>query len=403
MPRKTRNTKKSTASSPTAAATTTTTTTTAAPPPAPATNNDGMITYTVNLSNGVTKQVKRKKRVPISKEIRQRLEEIYTTNSLPRGKAGTSYLQQLSVDTKLSYQQLRKWFDNRTLKAHLHEARALAVLSGKTEDLARPRQAYQTKYSVNNKAKHFISVSSGGTKTDRSKGSAKKKKGGGTVSKSTKILDSIPTNSAAKKSAVAFGNIKVSEEVKDAMNAINEYFNDTDEESIVDDNLREDCFMFIVDAMKKSERGVFKVSKSILERYNETLYKALQTLFRNGSYDDLKTRILHEKSSIKTSLVWHALCNFHNREIDALMRSSSLMYDGCVDKTKAIKWLIQKLIPEYASKIDLELQRRKDKERNKRKSMGKSPKAGSAKKKKKTSAKTPKAKGKTATAKVRNV
>ena len=95
-------------------------------------------------------------------------------------------------------------------------------------------------------------------KTDRSGGSAKKKKGGGTVAKSTKILDSIPTNSAAKKSAVAFGNIKVSQEVKDAMNAINEYFNDTDEDSIVDDSLREDCFMFIVDAMKK----VNEVSKS---------------------------------------------------------------------------------------------------------------------------------------------
>ena len=100
-----------------------------------------------------------------------------------------------------------------------------------------------------------------------------------------------------------------------------------------------------------------------------------------------------------------ALCNFHNREIDALMRSSSLMYDGCVDKTKAIKWLIQRLIPEYASKIDLELQRRKDKERNKRKSisMEKVLKPALQKRKKKSSAKTPKAKAKSGSTKVRNV
>merc|ERR1712139_673627 len=138
------------------------------------------------------------------------------------------------------------------------------------------------------------------------------------------------------------------------------------------------------------DRGVFKVSKSILERYNEKLYKALQTMVRNGSYEDLKTRILHEKPSIKTSLVWHALCNFHNREIDALVRSTTLMYDGCTDKNKAIVWLIGKLIPEYKAKIDLELQKRKDREKNKRKSLGG---AGSSSSKKK--AKTPAGKKKT--------
>ena len=398
MPRKGRKTTKKKS-----AASTTTTTTTAAPA-APAAENT---TYTVHLSNGVTKQVTRKRRVPIKKEIKQRLEEIFTTNSLPRGKAGTAYLHQLSEDTGLSYKQLRKWFDNRTQKEHLHEARALAVLTGKTEDLARPRQAYQKKYSVNKKAKHFISVADGGTKTDRSPRAQKKKKGPGATG-STKILDSIPSNSSAKKSAIAFGRINVSDEVKEAMAAINEYFNDTDAASIVNDELREDCFIYTIDCMKKGDRGVFKVSKSILERYNEKLYKALQTLFRNGSYEDLKTRILHEKPSIKTSLVWHALCNFHNREIDALVRSTTLMYDGCVDKNKAIVWLIGKLIPEYKAKIDLELQKRKDREKNKRKSLGGAG-SSSAKKKAKTPAgkkktpakKTPKARS--GRGKVRNV
>ena len=154
----------------------------------------------------------------------------------------------------------------------MHEARALAVLTGKTEDLARPRQAYQKKYSVNKKAKHFISVADGGTKTDRSP-RAQKKKGPGATG-STKILDSIPTNSSARKSAIAFGRINVSDEVKEAMAAINEYFNDTDAASIVNDELREDCFIYTIDCMKKGDRGVFKVSKSILERYNE---KTLQS------------------------------------------------------------------------------------------------------------------------------
>lgn len=361
------------------------------------------VTYTVNLSNGVTKQVTRRKRVPISKEIRQRLEEIFTTQQLPRGRAGTEYLHTLSKDTGLTYKQLRKWFDNRTQKKHLHEARALAVLSGKTEDLARPRQAYQQKYSVNKKAKHFIPVSEGGTKTDRTPSKNGEKKGSG-VGNSTKILDSIPSNSSARKSAVAYGNINVSDEVKGAMGALNEYFNKTEPSEIVGDNHREDCFLFIIDCLKKSDRGVFKLSKSILERYNETLYKALQTLFRNGSFEDLKIRIMHEKPSLKTSLVWHALCNFQNRNIDAIIRASVLMYDGCVDKNKAISSMVKQLIPEFSAKIALELQKRKDKERTKRKSSGK---GGSSAKKAKAAGKSPKAtKPKTpvqASSKVRNV
>ena len=355
---------------------------------APETESTGQpsVTYTVNLSNGVTKQVTRRKRVPISKEIRQRLEEIFTTQQLPRGRAGTEYLHELSKDTGLTYKQLRKWFDNRTQKKHLHEARALAVLSGKTEDLARPRQAYQQKYSVNKKAKHFIPVSEGGTKTDHTPNKRGDKKGVGAGG--TKILASIPSNSSAKKSAVAYGSINVSTEVKEAMGALNEYFNKTEPSEIVDDNHREDCFQFIIDCLKKSDRGIFKLSKSILERYNETLYKALQTLFRNGSYEDLKIRIMHEKPSIKTSLVWHALCNFQNRNIDAILRASVLMYDGCVDKNKAISSLVKQLIPEFSAKIALELQKRKDRERTKRKSSGK---GGSAVKKAKANAKSPKA------------
>ena len=162
-------------------------------------------------------------------------------NSYPVGKQGQNYLHTLSKDTGLTYKQLRKWFDNRTQKKHLHEARALAVLSGQTEDLARPRQAYQQKYSVNKKAKHFIPVSEGGTKTDRTPNKRGDKKGAG-ASTSTKILDSIPSNSSAKKSAVAYGNINVSTEVKEAMGALNEYFNKTEPSEIVDDNHREDCF-----------------------------------------------------------------------------------------------------------------------------------------------------------------
>ena len=59
----------------------------------------------------------------------------------------------------------------------------------------------------------------------------------------------------------------MSTEVKEAMGALNEYFNKTEPSEIVDDNHREDCFQFIIDCLKKSDRGIFKLSKSVLERY----------------------------------------------------------------------------------------------------------------------------------------
>ena len=163
----------------------------------------------------------------------------------------------------------------------------------------------------------------------------------------------------------------MSTEVKEAMGALNEYFNKTEPSEIVDDNHREDCFQFIIDCLKKSDRGIFKLSKSNSGKVQmKPFYKALQTLFRNGSYEDLKIRIMHEKPSVKTSLVWHALCNFQNRNVDAIIRASVLMYDGCVDKNKAISSLVKQVNTQLSAKIALELQKRKDKERTKRKSSG---------------------------------
>ena len=134
-------------------------------------------------------------------------------------------------------------------------------------------------------------MSEGGTKTDHTPNKSGDKKGVGAGG--TKILASIPSNSSAKKSAVAYGSINVSTEVKEAMGALNEYFNKTEPSEIVDDNHREDCFQFIIDCLKKSDRGYSNYQSRVLKGTTSP-YKALQTLFRNGSYEDLKIKYARE-------------------------------------------------------------------------------------------------------------
>ena len=78
-------------------------------------------TYTLNMANGTSKVVTRKRRVPIAKAIVEKLEKIFVEKQFPQGKGTMKQRQEmmkkLSKDCNLSFEQLRRWFDNRTQKA----------------------------------------------------------------------------------------------------------------------------------------------------------------------------------------------------------------------------------------------------------------------------------------------
>ena len=79
-------------------------------------------TYTLKLKNGGSKVVTRKRRKPIDKELVDELEKIFNDDhKFPQGKGTMKVRQQtmkdLSMTTSLTFEQLRRWFDNRTQKA----------------------------------------------------------------------------------------------------------------------------------------------------------------------------------------------------------------------------------------------------------------------------------------------
>jgi hypothetical protein len=78
-------------------------------------------TYTLNMANGSSKVVTRKRRIPIAKAIVEKLEKIFVDKQFPQGKGTMKQRQEmmkkLSKDCNLTFEQLRRWFDNRTQKA----------------------------------------------------------------------------------------------------------------------------------------------------------------------------------------------------------------------------------------------------------------------------------------------
>ncbi len=62
-------------------------------------------------------------------------------------------MRDLALKLELQYQQVRKWFDNRVQKQNLHEARALAILSGEIGTLNdNPRSGYKRTQGGNSTA-----------------------------------------------------------------------------------------------------------------------------------------------------------------------------------------------------------------------------------------------------------
>ena len=76
--------------------------------------------YMLKMANGKSRMVIRRRRVPLPKKIRDKLERIFTEKVFPRGKgtmkARQEYMRKLAKECNLTFEQLRRWFDNRTQK-----------------------------------------------------------------------------------------------------------------------------------------------------------------------------------------------------------------------------------------------------------------------------------------------
>eukprot|EP00945_MAST-04E_sp_MAST-4E-sp1_P003127 g3127.t1 len=281
--------------------------------------------YTLKLANGSTKQIVRRKRVPLRQDQKEELERVFQSKCLPKGKEGQNYMRDLALKLELQYQQVRKWFDNRVQKQNLHEARALAILSGEIGTLNdNPRSGYKRTQGGNSTAPPPPKSA------DPSVEKAKTEKG--------------PKNILSEPS-------EINPEVVASMKGLNEFFNETDIDDIIDQNARENVFNYIVSTIKGKRTGsLYQVLQNLLKEGNPKMFENLKTLFQNGGYDDLVTRILHETVSIKTTLVWNALTNFQHRKINSISRSSALVFDASIDPYKTIKRLVSELVPEYVAK-----------------------------------------------------
>lgn len=299
--------------------------------------------YTLKLANGSTKQIVRRKRVPLRQDQKEELERVFQSKCLPKGKEGQNYMRELALKLELQYQQVRKWFDNRVQKQNLHEARALAILSGEIGTLNdNPRSGYKRTQGGNSTAPPSKKRRLGKGKNGKSPGKGFRL----SMSDATSGL----VNSKGPKNILSEPS-DINPEVVAAMKGLNEFFNETDIDDIIDQNARESVFNYIVSTIKGKRTGsLFQVQQNLLKEGNPKMFDNLKTLFQNGGYDDLVTRILHETISIKTTLVWNALTNFQHRKINSISRSSALVYDACIDPYKTIKRLVSELVPEYVAK-----------------------------------------------------
>jgi|EP00505_MAST-04D_sp_SCG-Rhode-Island_P003540 hypothetical protein len=314
--------------------------------PAAASPGTGSHTYTLKLANGNTKNIIRKKRVPLKSHQKEALEHIFQSKSLPKGKEGQEFMKSTADDLGLGYQQVRKWFDNRVQKQNLHEARALAILSGEASAVqSNPRAGYKKRDSLGG---------AGGSAHKKSKmddGEASSSKGKKTPAKAHRMSMS-DSKSKHLVSGGSDGVQVVNPEIVQSMKAVNEFFNFTDVEDIIVNEKRDEVFEFIMTTIKGKRTGsLFTVMTKILKIGNPAFFTAIQTLFANGGYDDLCTRVLHETVSMKTNLVWHAMCIFQHRQVNSCLRSSALLADTCIDAYKTIKRLVGHLLPEYSAKV----------------------------------------------------
>mmetsp|Transcript_4367 Transcript_4367/g.5797 ORF Transcript_4367/g.5797 Transcript_4367/m.5797 type:complete len:487 (+) Transcript_4367:157-1617(+) len=72
----------------------------------------------------------RKKRIPLSKENKLRLEEAFQRKEVPRGRQGTAAKIRLAKELDMDPKEVHKWFDNRRTKESMLEKRMFDSLNG---------------------------------------------------------------------------------------------------------------------------------------------------------------------------------------------------------------------------------------------------------------------------------
>lgn len=81
------------------------------------------------------KEYIRKKRVPLSQEIREKLEEAYKSGRVTRGRSARPAKVRLADELNLTLTQVNKWFDNRRLKESRQESKMLDYIDHADEEL----------------------------------------------------------------------------------------------------------------------------------------------------------------------------------------------------------------------------------------------------------------------------
>ena len=113
--------------------------------------------YMLKMANGKTAMVTRRRRVPIPRKIRDKLERIFTEKVFPRGKgtmkARQEYMRKLAKECNLSFEQLRRWFDNRTQKEKKKNGGKVKNSKGKAHSKSKKAVAWpKSAKRSNNKA-----------------------------------------------------------------------------------------------------------------------------------------------------------------------------------------------------------------------------------------------------------
>ena len=202
---------------------------------------------------------------------------------MPSKVRKVKHTSRVSCQIRLQYQQVRKWFDNRVQKQNLHEARALAILSGEIGTLSEnPHSGYKRTANGNPAdpaKKRRLPAKSPAGKNGKSPGkgfrlSMSDANSGLVTSKGPKNILDEPA--------------EVNPDVVAAMKGLNEFFNETDPDDIIDQGERENIFNYITTSIKGKRTGsLFTVMQNLLKQGNPKMFNHMKTLFESGGYDDL--------------------------------------------------------------------------------------------------------------------
>ena len=92
------------------------------------TEADGRESHNFTLGG---KTYTRKKRRPLSRMKKERLEEAFQRKEVPRGRHGSSAKKRLAKELDMSVKEVHKWFDNRRTKESTLEKRLFSRMTGK--------------------------------------------------------------------------------------------------------------------------------------------------------------------------------------------------------------------------------------------------------------------------------